>query len=144
MGQGAQALDGIADVTAELREDSQIRLLLNDGGPSALGEACQRARARLGHVNQDKRPRAHLEATLQLALCLTAAGDTEEAQRVLAPALRTCAALGLSRLLIDEGPQMLRLAQDAAATEGFNSADPTSKSVQDFVSTIAASNMAAA
>jgi ATP/maltotriose-dependent transcriptional regulator MalT len=144
MGQGAQALDGIGDVTAELREDSQIRLLLLDEKPSALGEACQRARARLGHVDQDKRPRAHLLATLQLALCLAVAGDTDEAQRVLAPALRTCAAHGFSRLLIDDGPQMLRLAQDTAATDEFSSADPASKSVQDFVSNIVASTMAVA
>jgi ATP/maltotriose-dependent transcriptional regulator MalT len=143
-GQGPQALDGIDDDTAELREDSQIRLLLNDGSPSALSAACERARAQLGHIDQDKRPRAHLVATLQLAHCLSVAGDTDEAQRVLAPALRTCAALGLSRLLIDEGPQMLRLAQDTATSDEFISADPTSKSVQDFVSTIAASNMAAA
>jgi hypothetical protein len=47
-------------------------------------------------------------------------------------------------LLIDEGPQMLRLAQDTAATDEFSSADPTSKSVQDFVSDIAAPNMAVA
>jgi ATP/maltotriose-dependent transcriptional regulator MalT len=144
MGHGPQALDGINDDTAELREDSQIRLLLSDGSPSALSAACQRARGRLGHVDQDKRPRAHLGATLQLALCLAVAGDTDEAQRVLAPALRICAALGLSRLLIDEGPQMLRLAQDTAATDEFNSADPTSKTVQDFVSNIAASTMVAA
>ena len=144
LGQGAQALDGIGDDTAELREDSRIRLLLNDGSPSALSAACERARAQLGHVDQDKRPRAHLGATLQLALCLAAAGDTDEAQRVLAPALKTCAALGFSRLLIDEGPQMLRLAQDTAAALEFSSADPTSKSVQDFVSKIAARNMAVA
>jgi len=144
LGQGAQALDGIGDDTAELREDSRIRLLLNDGSPSALSAACERARAQLGHVDQDKRPRAHLEATLQLALCLAVAGDTDEAQRVLAPALKTCAALGFSRLLIDEGPQMLRLAQDTAAALEFSSADPTSKSVQDFVSKIAARNMAVA
>ena len=144
MGQGTQALDGIGDDTAELREDSRIRLLLNDGSPSALSAACERARAQLGHVDQDKRPRAHLEATLQLALCLAVAGDADGAQRVLAPALRTCAALGFSRLLIDEGPQMLRLAQDTAAALEFSSADPTSKSVQDFVSKIAAPNMAVA
>lgn len=143
MGQSAQALDGIGCETAELREDSQIRLLLRDGSHSALSAACERARAQLGHVDQGKRPRAHLGATLQLALCLSIAGETDEAQRVLAPALRTCAALGFSRLLIDEGPQLLHLAQDTAATEEFSSSDPTAKCVQDFVSSTAASNMAA-
>jgi ATP/maltotriose-dependent transcriptional regulator MalT len=131
MSQGAQKLDGIGDVTAEFKEDSQIRLLLLDGNPSALSEACERARARLDHVDQSKRPRAYLQTTLQYAFCLAAAGNTDEAQRVLTPALRTCAALGLSRLLIDEGPQMLRLAKDTVVADEFGSADSTN--VRDFV-----------
>src|ERR1700757_2902086 len=136
--QGAQALDGTGDVTAELREDSQIRLLLGDGQPSALTAACTRARARVDHVDQHKRPRAHLQATLQLAFCLAVAGNTDQAQRVLAPALRTCAALGLSHLLIDEGPQMLRLAQDAAVqTEGEVADATTSANLRGFVLNLA-------
>jgi serine/threonine-protein kinase PknK len=63
------------------------------------------------------------------------AGKSDEAQRALAPALRTCAALGLSRLLIDEGPQMLRLAKDTAVADEFSSADPTN--VRDFVLSMA-------
>jgi serine/threonine-protein kinase/serine/threonine-protein kinase PknK len=112
-------------------EDAQIRLLLIDETSSALAMACQRASARLEGVDQSKRPRAHLQATLQLALCLGMAGSTDEAIRVLSPALKTCAALGLSRLLIDEGPQMLRLANDAVS-------DPSaSASVRDFVQSLA-------
>jgi serine/threonine-protein kinase/serine/threonine-protein kinase PknK len=134
MAQGAQKLDGTGDDIAELREDSQIRLLLLDAEPPALSEACRRARVRLDHVDQSKRPRAHLHTKIQLALCLAVAGDTDEAQRVLAPALRTCAALGLSRLLIDEGPQMLRLAADTVDADEFSSADPTaSENVREFV-----------
>jgi ATP/maltotriose-dependent transcriptional regulator MalT len=130
----SQQLDGIGDVAAELIEDAQIRLLLIDGTPSAVETACRRARTRSDRVDQRKRPRAHLQATLQLALCLGLAGENGEAQRVLSPALRTCAALGLSRLLIDEGPQMVRLAQDAVATEDFGSADAAmSANVRDFV-----------
>ena len=42
--QGVQALDGTGDVTAELREDSQIRLLLGDGrSRPPLTAACTRA-----------------------------------------------------------------------------------------------------
>src|SRR5246500_483338 len=135
---GSQPLDGICDVTAEYREDSQIRLLLIDGTPSALATACARARARVDHVDQRKRPRAHLQATLQLAFCLAVAGNTDEAQRVLTPALRTCAALGLSHLLIDEGPQMLRLAQDAAVqTEGEVADATTSPNLRGFVLNLA-------
>jgi serine/threonine-protein kinase/serine/threonine-protein kinase PknK len=130
---GAQSLDGIGDVTAELMQDSQIRLLLIDGTPSALAAACQRARVRLEHVDRAKRPRAHLHATVQLALCLAAAGDTGEAQRVLAPALKTCAALGLRQLLIDEGPQMVRLAKQCATqTDSGLADDPLVATVRDF------------
>ena len=130
---GSQPLDGIGDVAAELTEDSQIRLLLIDGTPSALATACQRARARLEHVDQGKRPRAHLHATVQLALCLAAAGDTDEAQHILAPALRTCAALGLRQLLIDEGPRMLRLAKECV-TQTYSSLadDAVTANIRDF------------
>jgi ATP/maltotriose-dependent transcriptional regulator MalT len=130
---GSQPLDGIGDVAAELTEDSQIRLLLIDGTPSALATACQRARARLEHVDQGKRPRAHLHAAVQLALCLAAAGDTDEAQHILAPALRTCAALGLRQLLIDEGPRMLRLAKECV-TQTYSSLadDAVTANIRDF------------
>jgi ATP/maltotriose-dependent transcriptional regulator MalT len=129
----SQPLDGIGDVTAELMEDSQIRLLLIDGTQSALAEACERARARLEHVDPVKRPRAHLHATVQLALCAAAAGNADEAQHVLAPALRTCAALGLSQLLIDEGPQMIRLAKECVThTDGSLADDAISTNVRNF------------
>jgi serine/threonine-protein kinase PknK len=72
---------------------------------------------------------------IQLALCLAVAGNNDEAQRVLAPALRTCAALGLGRLLIDEGPLMQRLAKDTAVGDELSSADRTN--IQDFVFSIA-------
>jgi serine/threonine-protein kinase/serine/threonine-protein kinase PknK len=131
---GAQAFDGIGDATAELREDAQVRLLLFSGGVSALGSACNRARARVGHLDQRSRPRAHLQATLQYALCLAITGNTDQAQRTLAPALRTTAALRLNRVLIDEGPQMLRLAENTVEADEFATADlKTSDNVRDFV-----------
>jgi hypothetical protein len=36
-------------------------------------------------------------------------------------------------LLIDQGPQMLRLAKDTAVADEFSSADPTTQNVRDFV-----------
>ncbi len=130
---GSQPLDGIGNVAAESTEDSQIRLLMIDGTSSALATAGQRARTRMEHVDQGKRPRAHLHATVQLALCLAAAGDTDEAQHVLSPALRTCAALGLRHLLIDEGSQMLRLAKACVTqTESSLGDDAVTANVRDF------------
>jgi serine/threonine-protein kinase/serine/threonine-protein kinase PknK len=131
---GAEQLGGIGDVAAELMEDAHIRLLLIDGTPPAVDTSCLRACVRLERVDPVQRPRAHLQAALQYALCLDVAGKSVEAHRVLGPALRTCAALGLSRLLIDEGPQMVRLAEDVVAADQGGSADPAmSATVRDFV-----------
>jgi serine/threonine-protein kinase/serine/threonine-protein kinase PknK len=131
---GEQALDGTGDITAEFREDSQIRLLLADEKASAVTAACHRARARRDHVDQRKRPRAHLWASLQLASCLATAGKSDAAEQVLAPALRSCAALRLSRMLIDEGQLLLGLAKDTMEAREFTSDDPgMSDSVREFV-----------
>lgn len=65
-------------------------------------------------TDRRQRSRAHVQATLQDTLCLAVADNTDEGQRVLARALRTFATVGVRRLPIDEGPQMLRLAKDAA------------------------------
>jgi serine/threonine-protein kinase PknK len=133
----SQRRDELDAVTADLIEDAQIRTLLIDATPSALDEACRRARACRDRVDQHDRPRAHLRATMLLTLCLGAAGDHDEAVRILHPALGTCAALGLSRLLIDEGPQMVRLAQEAVHTGGSRPSDQaTPANVCDFVSNL--------
>jgi serine/threonine-protein kinase PknK len=139
LGQGPQALNGIGDITAEFKEDAQIRLLLMQGQSSTINSACKRAGLRRDHLDQRRRPRAYVQATLQYALCLAIAGDSDEAQRVLAPALRTVAALGLSRLLLDEGLQLLRLATDIVVADEFTAADPTTAAnVREFVLSLAA------
>jgi ATP/maltotriose-dependent transcriptional regulator MalT len=133
--QRPQELDKAGGEIAELREDSQIRLLLLEAARSGVSEACSRARVRLEHIDQSKRPRAHLHATIQLALCLDASGDVDKAQRVLTSALKTCAALGLNRLLVDEGPQLVRLAANTVESAEISSAD--APSVRDFVHRLA-------
>lgn len=94
---------------------------------------------RRDHLDQRRRPRAYVQATLQYALCLAIAGDSDEARRVLAPALRTVAALGLSRLLLDEGLQLLRLAAVTVVADEFTAADPTTAAnVREFMLSLAA------
>jgi hypothetical protein len=122
--------------TAELVEAARIRMLLIEGTSSACDEAVGRARACRDRGDQHDRPRAHLRATLLLTRCLDAAGNRDEAVCVLGPALRTCAALGLSQLLIDEGPQMVRLAQDAVDTVESGFADQAPVNLRDFVSNL--------
>ena len=116
-------------------------------GQTSCCTALRRSRTRFGWLRSAltrfRRPRAYLQATLQYALCLAIADNSDEAQHVLAPALRTIAALGLSRLLIDEGPQMLLLATDNVVADQFTAADPTtSANVREFVSSLAATSTA--
>jgi serine/threonine-protein kinase/serine/threonine-protein kinase PknK len=140
MAHGVQDCVERGDLTAEFREDAQIRLLLLDGRPAASTSACERARVRLDNTDKLRRPRAHLQARIQHARCLTVAGLDEKAQWVLAPALKTCAALGLSRLLVDEGPVMLRVARDVAA--GWETVDvATAADISDFVHKLEAASL---
>ncbi len=140
MAHGVQDFGESGDLTAEFREDAQIRLLLLDGQPAASTSACERARVRLDNTDKLRRPRAHLQARIQYARCLAVAGLDEKAQWVLAPALKTCAALGLSRLLVDEGPVMLRVARDVAA--GWETVDvATAADISDFVHKLEAASL---
>ncbi|WP_245402214.1 serine/threonine-protein kinase [Nocardia albiluteola] len=105
----AEGDDGIATLTAELNEDSEIRLLLNDGTRAQLATACTRAAALRASIDAVQRPRAALHAQLLLAACRAAAGRTDEAKDTLIPALATCAEIGLIRPLRDEGPAITAL-----------------------------------
>jgi len=132
---------GVFDGTAETLEDAQIRLLLADGRAAALTSAGERARTRLDRVDPSRRPRAHLCASIQLALCLALAGNTVGAMATMEPVLKTSAALGLTQLLVDEGPEMVRLAQDTAAANESASTDAhTASSIRDFVAGLAATS----
>ena len=136
---GSQQLDGIGDVTAELMEDSS-----NPTAPDRWHAGSGRYGLPSGLVrvlNMLIRANARVRTCMprcNLALCLGVAGNTDEAHRILSSALRTCAALGLSQVLLDEGPQMLRLAKDTVVADEFSSADPTtSANVRDFVLSLA-------
>ena len=99
---------GLGTATAEIEEDSAIRLLLgsSDGDREA---ACTRAAALVGAIDAGRRPLAAMRANLLLAGCLATLHRDDEARTVLLPAAARCAELGLRRLLADEGPQARRL-----------------------------------
>lgn len=90
--------DGIATVTAELDENSGIRLLSSSGSADERDQSCRRAADLLGGINAAGRPLAALGAQILLAQTLAATGrpaDTDVAVR--------CAELGLPGLLADTG-----------------------------------------
>jgi ATP/maltotriose-dependent transcriptional regulator MalT len=95
--------DGIATITAELDENSGIRLLSASDSANDREQACRRAADLLAGIDQEQRPLAALSAQLLLAETLMATGRTDDADIVLPGVVARCEELGLSRLLVDAG-----------------------------------------
>lgn len=95
--------DGPARMTAELDEDSGIRLLCGSDSDEDHERARRRARDLLAGTDGERRPLAALSARLLLADTLTATGRLQHAAVVSADAATQCTAVGLSRLPVDAG-----------------------------------------
>ena len=89
-------------MTAELDEDSAIRLLCLSESDEEDQHACRRARELLHGIDNQRRPFAALSARLLLAEVLTATGNPD-ALVVSCDAAAQCAAVGLHRLPVDAG-----------------------------------------
>ncbi|MVU77570.1 protein kinase [Nocardia sp. ET3-3] len=98
--------DAPSAMAAELSHDSAIRLLLRERTPDAAERACARAQRLVEVIATQHRPRALLNAELLYGCCLSAAGRTAEAVKLLEPTLARCAEQGLVRLVIDAGRQL--------------------------------------
>jgi serine/threonine-protein kinase PknK len=90
-------------MTAELDEDSGIRLLCAGESDEDRQQARLRARNLLAGADGEHRPLAALTARLLLAETLTATGNLEDASVVSPDAAARCVAVGLSRLPVDAG-----------------------------------------
>lgn len=119
---GCRQARNIIAVTAELDEDSEIRMLLAETNQTHLDEACNRAAGLVQTVSSADRSRAALEATLLHAQCLARGGRTNEAIEVLAPAAEACAQHNLVRPLIDSGPDTLAILTAARSERGMTTA----------------------
>ena len=93
--------NGIATVTAELDEDSAVRLLSASDTADDREQAWRRAADLAAGIDSQQRPLAALQAQLLLVETLIADGRAAEAQSELAPAAAKCAESGLPRLLVD-------------------------------------------
>lgn len=114
---GARAAeDGVATTIRELTEEAAVRWLLRVDPERAL----HRADALRQSIDAVARPRAALCATLLSANCLETVGRSEEAEAVLAPALRRCVEVGLVRPLLDEGPALLAVVRRLSAGTARN------------------------
>jgi serine/threonine-protein kinase PknK len=93
--------DGIVMMTAELDEESAVRLLAASDSANDREHACRRAKALLAGIDAAQRPLAGLRAQLLLTGTLTATGKLADAE--VEAVERRCVELGLSRLLVDAG-----------------------------------------
>jgi ATP/maltotriose-dependent transcriptional regulator MalT/serine/threonine protein kinase len=95
--------DGIAMITAELDENSGIRLLSASDSADDRQQACKRAADLLAGIDGERRPLAALTAQLLLVETLRATGRVDDANVVLPGVAARCEEAGLSRLLVDAG-----------------------------------------
>jgi ATP/maltotriose-dependent transcriptional regulator MalT len=93
--------DGIATMTAELDEDSGIRLLCTSDSNEDRAQAVRRATELLSGIEAQQRPFASLSARLLLAETLAATGRRAEAASESSDVAARCVAVGLSRLPVD-------------------------------------------
>ena len=95
--------DGIATLTAELDENSAVRLLAASDSPDDQAQACRRAADLATGIDAQRRPLAALQAELLLIETLTATGRVAEARAGVMRVSARCAEVGLPRLLVDAG-----------------------------------------
>jgi serine/threonine-protein kinase PknK len=95
--------EGIATITAELDENSGIRLLSASDSANDREQACRRATDLLAGIDNERRPLAALTAQLLLVETLTATGKVNDANVMVPDVAARCEELGLSQLLVDAG-----------------------------------------
>lgn len=94
-------VEGIDAITAQLEEDTAIRLLIADDSPETTRLACTWAQEWVNMLEGSGRRRALLQAKRLLVVCLAAAGRTDEAKKLLASIAAQCAELGMTHYLLD-------------------------------------------
>nr|WP_257015236.1 serine/threonine-protein kinase [Rhodococcus sp. ACS1] len=119
---GRAELGGIARITAEIRQESSIRLQLASGDGRSVKQACSRARDLVESIDTSRRPRASLYGRLLLAECQATLRPGPEAERTLLPLLEQCARAGLFLPILDAGPAVCGLVQRISDTHEMSAA----------------------
>ena len=108
--------DGIAELTAQLDEDTAIMLLIaGSPPPEQVDRACRWAEEWVDRLRDRGRDRALLQAQRTLAECLMVAGRTAEAMTLVGSILSRCAECGMVRFLLDSGDRLLPLVAEIRA-----------------------------
>jgi ATP/maltotriose-dependent transcriptional regulator MalT len=120
--QRQRPVDGLAEITAQLEEDTAIRLLIK-GSREQVDVACRWAQEWVDRLQGRGRHRASLRAERLLAQCLLAAGRTAEAKQLLGAVLARCADLGMVRFPIG-GEQLVSLIAEIRNDQQMGRSDP--------------------
>ncbi|MBV6756894.1 serine/threonine-protein kinase [Rhodococcus opacus] len=132
-------MHGIGRVTAQIEDDTAIRLLLAEDAPQHATRACMSAQQWVNDLEGTGRRRAALHATRLLAACLAAAGRIDEAKSALAEVAAICAERGLNRFLLDGGSHttalLLALRDDQRAGRWRSNWTPVSVTFLEAMST---------
>ncbi|MDF3312818.1 protein kinase [Rhodococcus sp. T2V] len=107
---------GISRVTAEIMEESHIRLLLAAATDRSVKQAGARARKFAESIDTQRRPKASLHARLLLAECRAALRPNRDVELMLFPLLERCARSGLLLPILDAGPAVCALVQHISET----------------------------
>jgi serine/threonine-protein kinase PknK len=114
--------DGIAQITADLEDETAITLLIRGDDPQQIRSASEWADARMSALEGTGRKLAQLHAARLRVSCLWAAGRNDDAEAALLPVAVECERNGLIRFLLDGGSDVIaaatRLHARAAETPG--------------------------
>jgi serine/threonine-protein kinase PknK len=116
-------VDGIEEITAQLEEETAIRLLIKESREQD-DVACRWAQEWVDRLKGRGRHRAYLRAERLLAACLLAAGRTAEAKQLFGAVLARCADLGMVRFPVDGGEQLVSLIAEIRNDQQMGRSDP--------------------
>jgi ATP/maltotriose-dependent transcriptional regulator MalT len=106
--QRQRPVDGIDEMTAQLQEETAIRLIIRESRDED-DVACRWAQEWVDRLKGRGRHRASLRAERLLAECLLAVGRAAEAKQLFGAVLGRCADLGMVRFPLDGGEQLVSL-----------------------------------
>jgi ATP/maltotriose-dependent transcriptional regulator MalT len=117
--------EGIAEITAQLQDETAIRALIADSGVGEHNDVAREwAQEWVDRLQGRGRDHALLRAQRTLAECLAAAGRTVEAKQLLGTVLARCADLRMVRFPNDGGPRLIPLIAELRDDQQMGRFDP--------------------
>jgi serine/threonine-protein kinase PknK len=133
-------LEGLAEAKHQILLTTQLRSAMAAAGRAGAGSPTNQATANaarhlLARAAAYQGPRAELNARILLSAALEQAGNRDEAEATLLPALDTCCRLGMVRPVVDGGASCLEVVRAISAKQRRGSlTDSVSPELPRFLS----------